>query len=106
MSELETLFAFQCRAVGLPEPTPQYRFHSKRKWRLDFAWVDLKVAVETHGGTWSRGRHTRGGGFAKDREKMNAAILLGWRVLEFTSDMVSRGEAVEVTEQLIKQCKE
>jgi hypothetical protein len=72
-----------------PAPTPQYRFDPGRKWRLDFAWPAAKVAVEVHGGTWSGGRHTRGSGFARDREKMNRAMELGWHVWELTGDQVT-----------------
>jgi hypothetical protein len=59
----------------------------ERGWRFDAAWPE-RVAVELHGGTWSQGRHVRGGGFRDDREKMNAATLLGWLVFEFTTDML------------------
>lgn len=62
----------------------EHRFHPKRKWPFDFAWLDLMVAVEIEGGHW-HGRHTRGKGFVDDCEKYNAATALGWRVLRFTS---------------------
>jgi len=70
---------------GLPAPEAEYRFHEKRKWRFDFAWPDSMVAVEIEGGTFVRGRHTRGMGHHKDCEKYNQATLLGWRVLRFTA---------------------
>lgn len=60
-----------------------------RDWRFDFAWPDAMVAVEVEGGTWTRGRHVRGGGFRGDCEKYNAACVLGWRVLRFTAGMLS-----------------
>lgn len=101
-SELEAELAGQIAAAGLPAPTPQYVFHSTRKWRLDFAWPAAMVAAEVHGGTWTRGRHVRGGGFQKDREKMNEAQLLGWLVLEFTDRDVRTGEAVSVIERALK----
>lgn len=82
-------------APDCPEPEAQYKFHPKRKWTLDFAWSGVQwmctwtgVAVEVHGGTYSGGRHTRGVGFRNDREKMNSATSLGWRVYEFTADML------------------
>jgi hypothetical protein len=34
------------------------------------------------------GRHTSGGGFIKDCEKYNAAALLGWRVLRYTTSNI------------------
>lgn len=61
------------------------RFHPLRRWRFDLCWPAIKVAVECHGDIW-KGRHTRPLGFAKDREKMNAAQLAGWLVLEFSTE--------------------
>ena len=90
----------------LPEPTPEHRFDSARKWRFDFAFVAHKVALEVEGGVFTGGRHTRGTGFLGDMEKYNAATLQGWRVLRVTPstlctsatfDMlkVALGDAVE-----------
>ena len=80
---------------GVPCPEPEHMFHDSRKWRLDFAWVEHKVAVEEHGGVWTRGRHTRGQGFINDREKMNEAQLLGWIVLEVTTDQFLKEVTIE-----------
>jgi very-short-patch-repair endonuclease len=100
-SSLEAALALHIRAAGLPEPVREYRALPPRRWRFDFAWPDRRLLVEVHGGTWARGRHTRGAGFERDREKMNAATLAGWRVLEFTGDMVDDGRAVaDITEVL------
>jgi very-short-patch-repair endonuclease len=71
----------------------EFRFQPGRKWRFDLACWPIKLAIELHGGTWSGGRHTRGAGFQRDREKMNAAQVLGWSVLEFTTDDVLQGRA-------------
>lgn len=76
--------------MGLPAPEFEHRFHSKRRWRLDVAWPEHKVAVEIMGGTWTQGRHTRGGGYEADCEKLNAATLAGWRVLSYTYPMLER----------------
>ncbi len=61
----------------------EYKFHPKRKWRFDFADPANKVAVEIDGGVFAGGRHTRGAGFRADCEKINAAAVLGWRVLRY-----------------------
>ena len=95
MSELERLLYAQIEQVRIPLPTLEHRFHSVRRWRFDFAWIDHKLAVEVEGATWARGRHTRGGGFEADCEKYNAAVLLGWRVLRFTGGMVEDGRAIK-----------
>lgn len=66
------------------------------------AWIDLKVAVEVDGGTWSGGRHTTGSGFQADCEKVNEAVLMGWRVLRFTSTHIKSGVAVQTIERMIR----
>ncbi|SPZ45894.1 Uncharacterised protein [Plesiomonas shigelloides] len=78
--------------VGLPKPVSEYVFHPTRKWRLDFAWPEYRLALEIHGGVYSGGRHTRGAGFTEDREKMNEAALLGWTVIEATAEQVRSGK--------------
>jgi len=68
-------------------PVREYRFHPDRRWRFDFAWPDSLIAVEVDGNAW----HTRGGGrhgTDKDREKINAAAALGWRVFHFSPKML------------------
>jgi hypothetical protein len=85
------------RSRGWPDPAhgkaaDECRFHPTRRWRFDYAWSARKVAVEVHGSTWAAGRHTRGKGFAGDREKVNEAQLLGWLVLEVTYDQVRSGQ--------------
>lgn len=75
----------------LPEPVAEHRFHDVRKWRFDFAWPDLRIAVECEGGTFKpgrsqgRGRHLRSTGFHEDCDKYNAAAAVGWLVLRFDS---------------------
>ena len=104
-SELEETLAFQIRAMKLPEPVREYRFHADRKWRFDFAWVDQRIAMEVEGGVWNGGRHGRGSGIVKDIEKGNAAVLLGWRMMRATGDMIKKGEAVRLLEQWFEQEK-
>ena len=66
---------------GLPCPTPEYIFHETRQWRMDYAWIDAKVALEVEGGVWSGGRHTRPQGFLGDMEKYNEAAAMGYRLI-------------------------
>lgn len=73
-----------CRAAGLPVPVPEHRFAPPRRWRFDWAWPDIRLALEVEGGVWTGGRHTRGAGFVKDMEKYNAATIAGWRVVRCT----------------------
>ena len=96
LTRLEATFLLLAREASLPEPVSEYRFHPIRKWRFDFAYPDKMIAIECEGGTWSRGRHTRGGGFEKDCEKYNTAALMGWKVLRFTRAMIENGVAIDM----------
>lgn len=83
-----SVFAYYWRiGPDLPQPVEEYRFHVTRKWRFDFAWPDYKIAVEVDGGQWLArgGRHNTD----KDREKMNAAAEMGWRVFRYSVDMLN-----------------
>lgn len=75
--------------------TLEYRFHETRKWRIDVALIEQKIAVEIDGGIFTQGRHTRGAGFLADMEKSNALATAGWRLFRFTPRQVRKGEAIE-----------
>lgn len=64
---------------NIPEPQRNYRFAETRKWMLDFAWPDVKLAVEIEG----HYRHRSKSGFAADHRKYRAAEEAGWRVLRY-----------------------
>jgi very-short-patch-repair endonuclease len=83
------------RCLDIPEPVREYRFHPARRWRLDYAWPDFRLAVEIEGGAWIHGRHTRGMGFIGDLEKYNELTLAGWSLLRFTPKQVKDGTAIQ-----------
>ena len=85
-SKLESKFLFLWRVAHGPELEREFRFHPTRKWRSDFAHPGSRTLIEIEGGIFMRagGRHTRGGGYAKDAEKYLEAVLLGWTVLRLT----------------------
>jgi very-short-patch-repair endonuclease len=89
---------------GLPALTPEYRFHSERKWRFDYALPEQRIAVEVEGGTWQNGRHNRAKGYAKDAEKYNEAQGLGWTVFRFSDVMIRDGQ--EAMDAYLKPIKE
>ena len=100
-SEIEELLAWQIKITGLPEPKRECLFWEGRRFRFDFCWPDLKIAVEVEGGTWVLGRHTRGAGFAKDCEKYNEAAILGWKVLRFPTEEIKNGNALATIKRAI-----
>ena|SRR5215475_10721157 len=71
----------------------EYRFHETRRWKADYHLLGHRILIELHGSVYQQGRHTRGAGFEDDREKMNTAQMLGYRVLEFSTSQVLRGFA-------------
>lgn len=101
IEEISVDEAWKAYWPGLPSPEREYRFHSSRKWRLDYAWPAEKVAVEVEGGVWTGGRHTRGAGFLKDCEKYNQAAAMGWRVFRFTPRQVESGEAAAFMQEIL-----
>lgn len=111
MSKAEELFARHVRAVGLPEPEREHRFHPTRRWRFDFAWPERKLAVEIEGvtyfgknknGTQKLGRHQTAKGMSGDCEKYGEAMLLGWNVYRCTQDLVKNGSAIDTVLKLFE----
>ena len=94
-SELEQMFAVAWRCYGNgTQPVREYKFATsiKRKWQFDWAWLPVKVAVEIDGGQWTPhgGRHN----IDSDRDKLNHAAAMGWRVLRFSGSMLRDPENV------------
>lgn len=104
-STLEQSFDRFAKLAKLPAWDAEYRFAAEhvgpgvglrerlreaglQDWRFDRAFVKQKVFVELEGGVWVDGRHSRGAGYTSDCAKYNAATLLGWRGLRFTTDML------------------
>jgi very-short-patch-repair endonuclease len=96
--DLEAMFHIQVRAVRLPAPQREYKFHEKRAWKIDFAWPAAKIAVEIEGGTYNQGRHVRPEGFERDCKKYNQLTAMGWTLFRFTGRMVKSGEAIQFIE--------
>ncbi len=92
-----SLFKALCRRQGVPEPTLEHHFAKpERAWRFDLAWLDQKIALEVEGGAWTKGRHTRGGGFIEDMAKYNRATELGWRVYRVTPSQLDTLDTVDM----------
>jgi very-short-patch-repair endonuclease len=82
-NDFEERFRELARRAGLPQPHAQYRVG---RYRLDFAWPELKVAVETDG--WAT--HGPREGFEADRARDAALMARGWRVLRVTYRRLQR----------------
>lgn len=103
MSDLENQLLFQLRAAGLPEPEREVMLIPGRKFRVDFFFMDARLAIEVEGGTWINGAHNRGKHFESDTYKYNELTLLGISLLRFTTNMISSGEALSVIEKALNK---
>ena len=49
----QRIFTNLCKKFKLPEPTAEYQFHLKRKWRIDYFFENevngLRLALEVEG---------------------------------------------------------
>ncbi|WP_024332761.1 DUF559 domain-containing protein [Gordonia hirsuta] len=76
-SKAEELFRRLLKDQGLDGWVQQHPFHG---WSIDFAWPDLKVAVEIDGWAYHRDHKA----FLRDSRKRNALALAGWITLSFS----------------------
>lgn len=103
-SDLEDWLETRLIQSGLTGYVREFQAINGRKWRWDFAYVDARLLIEVHGGTWGKGGHSSGVGIRRDCEKLNAATVNGWRVLAFTGDMVKDDTAPAViADAILKQ---
>jgi very-short-patch-repair endonuclease len=80
----------------------EYKFHPIRKWRFDYANVELKIAIECEGGVYTNGRHTRGNGFVNDMEKYNTATAMGWRLIRVTPQQFAKFEHLKYIKMILE----
>jgi len=64
----------------------EYQFHPVRKFRLDYAIVNLKLAIEFEGGIFlKKSGHNTAIHYTKDCDKYNLLLTMGWKVLRYTA---------------------
>lgn len=102
----ERLFAFQCRALRLPEFREQFMFAKQalgRQWRADVFFPVHGIVVEIQGGIWMKGggAHSHPVDITRNMEKHNDIALLGLTLLQFTPKDVTSGEAVAFTQKVL-----
>lgn len=84
------------------EIVKEYKFHQTRKWRFDYAFPFLMIAVEVDGGVWTGGRHINPAGYINDMEKLNTAASMGWLVLRITTDDRFTSKTFDLIKQTIE----
>lgn len=81
-SPQETRLRLLIGRSSLPSPVAQFTVRHEGRFlaRVDFAWPELKVALE-YDGLW----HAEAGQFARDRQRLNRLHAAGWRVFFVTA---------------------
>ena len=93
-SPLERRFLRLLRNAGLPEPEIQYpiRDGSRLLARVDFAYPELRLAVEVDGYRWHGGRK----GWAHDISRRNELSNRRWSILHITKEHMAGTGALAV----------
>ena len=99
----QKIFMQLCEKSNLPVPIPEYKFHDKRKWRIDyyFEYNGKRIALEVEGGVWTKGRHTRGSGFTKDMVKDNEMAANGILLLRVTPTDLMKLQTIDLIKKTI-----
>jgi len=84
------------------EIVQEYKFHPKRKWRIDYYLPEFGLAIEVEGGSFSQGRHVRGVGFRNDITKYNEITAAGLSLIRIIPQDLNKA----ATFDLIKRCIE
>jgi very-short-patch-repair endonuclease len=100
----DTLY-FQIKAIGLPLPEREAKWHPSRDYRGDFFYRDKKLLFEVDGGQWLSKSGHAGAGYAKDRIRDCEAVLLGILTVRFVPEMIKSGLAIQYLEKIYRGMK-
>ena len=93
-SVLESVSRVLFAEAGLPPPLTQFevrRLDGRLLGRVDFAWLDHRLVVETDGYAFHADRER----YRSDRRRTNALVIDGWQVLRFSwEDVMHAPESV------------
>lgn len=87
------------------EVVTEYKFHPKRRWRVDFYLPEFGLVIEKEGGIWSGGRHTSSTGFLGDVEKYNELTASGLALLRVTPSNINKQETFNLIARYIELVK-
>ena len=89
--------------LGFPAPVREVLFAHPRRWRFDWAYPDLMIAVEYQGGNYhGKGAHNSITGLMRDYEKFTEAALRGWTLILIDAKSVTTGQAVQWLERALE----
>ena len=84
---------FERYPVAKKNLVKEYQFDPNRKWRFDYAWPAYMLAVEIDG---FGGGHQTPKAMARDNEKANGAMDLGWTLYRYCSAQLGSKLGVEL----------
>lgn len=86
------------RLIGIPIKI-QYPFHPTRQYRFDFAFPEIKLAIEMQG--YGPG-HASFKEMYSDYVRHNEAVKLGWQIMYFMQPHIQK-DSLEKTLELVKE---
>lgn len=90
-SGLEKTVKIVLESEGITGFVQDYKFLDGIKYELDFAWPEYKFGIEIQGGQYlKKSGHSNIAGLERDYEKMNLAILNGWKVLQYPTSVLNK----------------
>ena len=94
---LEDVFEDSLKEAGIKGYERNVRFVPSRRFKADFWFEKLLLAVEVDGGIFMKNRtgHTSGKGYHSDRVRDQLALSHGITTVRFTTPQVRSGEGVE-----------
>lgn len=95
LSKGEETLALHLKAEKI-EFEREFKFHPERRWKADFYIPEKRLLVEIEGGVWlgAKGGHTSAKGYTSNLEKYNAATILSYSLLRYTTEQVVSGMAI------------
>jgi hypothetical protein len=99
--DFDKMFFALLKAEKLPIPEIEYPVTDKRRWRVDYCWIEEKVILECEGGVWVNGRHTSSKGFLADIEKYNFCVCLGYRLIRTIPSELCTMKTINMLKELI-----
>lgn len=93
-SWLERRFIRLLRVSSLPSYSREFPVD---RFRIDFAWPEVRLAVEVHGSRWHRKRRR----WASDLARHNCLTAMGWTILHLTWDQI-RSDPQQVVSEIVE----
>jgi len=95
-------FLLMCKARKMEAPIKEYKVFPDRRFRIDYCWPDIMLAIELEGGIYPHyriitnqstgkkerilstvGGHTSGKGYESNLYKYNRMAVDGWTLLRY-----------------------